>query len=219
MLFRSRRRHGPGLIILALIPTIAFGLGTWQVLRLSWKTSLIAKFEDRLIRPPLPLPVLIDPSMIGEFDYRRVFLRGIWRHDLEMLVGPRMREGENGYLVVTPMERSRVGGKDGEGERSRVLVCRGWIKKCFGEQRRRAGVKGALPEGEVVVEGLLRTPWKKNMFTPDNDPEAGDWLFPDVEQMAGHTGSQAVWVEETMGMFSFSVLSDTWDWGVLLLIL
>ncbi|TPR05019.1 hypothetical protein CAN33_0032640 [Aspergillus niger] len=159
---RTGRKHGPGLIILALIPIISFALGTWQIQRLEWKTNLIAKFEDRLIKPPLPLPPRVDPSAISEFDYRRVVATGTLRHDQEMLVGPRMREGQDGFFVVTPLERE--GG-------STVLV---------------------------VVEGLLREPWKKNMFTPDNVPAEGKFYFPDIEQMAELTGSQPVWIEETM---------------------
>jgi surfeit locus 1 family protein len=119
-------------------------------------------------------------------------MTGRFRHDQEMLVGPRMREGEQGYIVVTPLER------DGD-EGAKVLVNRGWISKANMEQsKRRAG----LPTGEVRVEGMLRKPWKKNMFTPDNRPETGEFYFPDVKQMAELTGSQAVWVEETMGGFT-----------------
>uniref|UniRef100_L2FYR1 SURF1-like protein n=1 Tax=Colletotrichum fructicola (strain Nara gc5) TaxID=1213859 RepID=L2FYR1_COLFN len=94
-LVRTGRRHGPGLIILALIPVTAFVLGTWQVQRLDWKTKLIAKYEDRL----------------------------------EMLIGPRMWEGEQGYMVVTPLER--------EGDGTTVLVNRGWISKAMAEQGKR----------------------------------------------------------------------------------
>jgi len=159
------------------------------VQRLSWKTDLIAKFEDRLIRDPLPLPPLIDPSAIKDFDYRRIFAKGKFRHDQEMLIGPRLHEGTDGYLVVTPLER--------EGDGTTVLVNRGWISKKFKKQRDRPE---GLPMGEVVVEGLLREPWKKNMFTPVNQPEKGEFYFPDVVQMASIVGSQAVWVEETMGM-------------------
>jgi surfeit locus 1 family protein len=189
-LVKTGRRHGPGLIILALIPITAFALGSWQVQRLGWKTDLIAKFEDRLVREPLPLPPRIDPAAIAEFDYRRVQARGHFRHDQEMLIGPRVRDGQDGYWVVTPLQR-------GEGETT-ILVNRGWIPKKMRRQRDRA--PEALPRGEVTVEGLLREPWKKNMFTPENRPETGDFHFPDVEQMARLTGSQAVWVEETMGM-------------------
>lgn len=174
----------------ALIPIITFALGTWQVQRLDWKTKLIAKFEDRLVKPPLPLPPRIDPDAVADFDYRRVYATGHFRHDQEMLVGPRMRDGQDGYLVVTPLERD-----DGA---STVLVNRGWIPKKLRDQKDRAD--GSLPQGEVTVEGLLREPWKKNMFTPDNKPEEGKFYFPDVYQMAEVTGSQPVWIEETMGM-------------------
>ncbi|OJJ34211.1 hypothetical protein ASPWEDRAFT_113743 [Aspergillus wentii DTO 134E9] len=183
---RTGRKHGPGLIILALIPIISFGLGAWQVQRLDWKTKLIAKFEDRLVKPPLPLPPRVDPDAISEFDYRRVYAKGHLRHDQEMLIGPRMREGQDGFFVITPLER--------EGE-STVLVNRGWISRKLKDQKdRQIGV----PREEVIIEGLLREPWKKNMFTPDNKPEEGKFYFPDIQQMAELTGSQPVWIEQTM---------------------
>ncbi|CAN8100693.1 unnamed protein product [Discula destructiva] len=188
-LVRAGRRHGPGLIILAIIPITAFFLGTWQVKRLQWKTELISKCEDRIVRQPLPLPPRIDPEAIADFDYRRVVCRGRFRHDLEMLVGPRMRDGEDGYMVVTPLERKDDGA-------STVLVNRGWIPKKLRDQRTRA--VDALPEDVVEVEGLLRLPWKKNMFTPENRPDKGEFYFPDVKQMAELTGAQPVWVEATM---------------------
>ncbi|CAG7954556.1 unnamed protein product [Penicillium nalgiovense] len=185
-LVRVNKKHGPGLIILALIPVISFILGTWQVQRLDWKTKLIAKFEDRLVKPPLPLPPRIDPDAISEFDYRRVYATGRLRHDKEMLVGPRMNEGEDGFIVVTPLER--------EGQ-STVLVNRGWISRKLKDQKDRP--LGVLDE-EVTVEGLLREPWKKNMFTPENKPEEGKFYFPDINQMAEKSGSQPVWIEQTM---------------------
>ncbi|KAI1077472.1 SURF1-domain-containing protein [Whalleya microplaca] len=188
-LVRSGRRHGPGLLILALIPVTAFALGTWQVQRLGWKTELIAKFEDRLVRAPLPLPPRVDPAAIHDFDFRRVWARGTYRHDREMLVGPRVHDGEQGFMVVTPLER----GDQGPG--ATVLVNRGWVSKRF---RRQEDRPEGLPRGEVVVEGLLREPWKKNMFTPDNRPDIGEFYFPDVKQMAALTGSQPVWIEQTM---------------------
>ena len=170
-----------------MIPITAFALGTWQVQRLDWKSKLIAKFEDRLVRDPLPLPPHIDPLAVKDFDYRRVYAKGHFRHDLEMLIGPRIHDGNDGYLVITPLER--------EGDGTTVLVNRGWIPKKLKKQSDRPE---GLEKGEVIVEGLLREPWKKNMFTPDNSPQTEEFYFPDVEQMAKLTGSQAVWIEETM---------------------
>jgi surfeit locus 1 family protein len=158
------------------------------VQRLKWKSELIARYEDRLIRDPLPLPPFIDPSAIKEFDYRRVSTTGHFRHDQEMLIGPRIHDGDDGYLVVTPFQRE--GG-------STILVNRGWIPKKLKDQSKR--IEG-LPKGEITIEGLLREPWKKNMFTPANNPEKDQFYFPDVAQMAALTGAQPVWVEETMDM-------------------
>lgn len=206
VLVKSGQKHGPGLIVLSkyptshepcflsdhhtvLIPAIAFGLGTWQVFRLQWKTDLIARFEDRILKPPLPLPPRIDPAAIKDFDFRRIVTTGTLRHDQEMLIGPRVHDGNNGYLVVTPLQRKGIA--------STILVNRGWIPK---KLKRQVDRQAGLPIGEVTVEGLLREPWKKNMFTPDNKPELGEFYFPDVEQMAKFSGSDPVWVEETMGM-------------------
>ncbi|KAK4555228.1 surf-like protein [Recurvomyces mirabilis] len=193
-LVRSGRKHNRyGLALLASIPLISFGLGCWQVQRLTWKTDLVARFEDRLVRDPLPLPPQIDPDMIHEFDYRRVYARGVFRHEGEMLIGPRLFDGEDGFLVVTPLDREgEFRGFEGN---STVLVNRGWISKEKAAQGKR---REGLPRGDVVVQGLLREPWKKNSFTPENDPARNLWHFPDVYQMAEHVGSQPVWIEETM---------------------
>ncbi|EPS36839.1 hypothetical protein H072_9643 [Dactylellina haptotyla CBS 200.50] len=193
-LVRTNRRHRPlGLVILALIPLTAFALGTWQIYRLEWKTALIARSEDRLTRPPLPLPPSLDVSALPDFDYRRIVARGILRHDKEILIGPRLRDGNNGYVVITPLDRSLDNA-------STILVNRGWIPKELADKRKRykAGGERALPSNEILVEGLLREAPKKNMFTPDNQPEKGQWYFPDVKEMAAWVGSQEVLVEETM---------------------
>ncbi|KAL8868739.1 MAG: hypothetical protein Q9174_004786 [Haloplaca sp. 1 TL-2023] len=104
-----------------------------------------------------------------------------------MLIGPRMHDGKDGYLVITPLQRA-----DGA---SKVLVNRGWISK---DKKTQSARRQTMPVGEITVEGLLREPWKPNMFTPGNRPQTGEFYFPDVHQMANHTGSDAVWIEETM---------------------
>lgn len=187
----------------------AFALGTWQVKRLGWKTRLLARLEDRITRPPLPLPpevgVDLDPDTAAEaLDYRRVLATGHFLHEKEMLLGPRVNDGESGFFVITPLVRD---GSAMEGKGSTVLVNRGWIHKDFADQRTRLH---ALPHEEVTVEGLLRKPWKKNIFTPDNQPEKNGWYFPDVKQMADWAGAQPIWIEATTGMFfAFSFSENT----------
>lgn len=177
----------------------AFLLGSWQIQRLGWKTDLIARLEDRLVREPLPLPPTIDPEVIPEYDYRRVYATGKFRHDQEMLIGPRLLDGEDGYMVVTPLERE--GG-------SKILVNRGWISKTKRDWINRPA---GLPSGEVVVQGLLREPFTSNMFTPANVPEKGQFYFPDVKGMAEWSGSQPVWVECTMRECGFAMHTGQTD--------
>lgn len=158
---------------------------------------MIATFEDRLVKDPLSLPPQIDPGAIAEFDYRRVQAAGHFNHDQEMLIGPRMHDGTDGYLVITPLQRG--------GDATKILVNRGWISK---KLKRQADRKEGLPTGQVKVEGLLRKPWSKNIFTPKNKPERGEFYFPDVEEMARVSGSQPVWIEQTMGWSHFPISLD-----------
>lgn len=99
-----------------------------------------------------------------------------------------MHDGVDGYLVVTPLER--------ESGESTILVNRGWISREKQYQQDRD--PSALPKEPVTISGLLREPWKKNLFTPNNKPEDGKFYFPDVYQMARVSGSEPVWIEETM---------------------
>jgi surfeit locus 1 family protein len=196
VLVKSGQKHKPlGLIILGIIPITAFFLGCWQVQRLGWKSDLIAKYEDRLIRDPLPLPPVVDPDAVADFDHRRVTARGKWRHEQEMLIGPRLHDGEDGYLVITPLDRSGEFPSLKSDVNTTILVCRGWIPKSKADPSTRLA---GLPTGTVTVSGLLRQPWKKNMFTPANNPQTNTWHFPDIPEMAEHVGSQAIWIEETM---------------------
>ncbi|KAF7981123.1 hypothetical protein HWV62_34853 [Athelia sp. TMB] len=107
-----------------------------------------------------------------------------------MLLGPRVREGAQGYNVVTPLIRA-----DG----STVLVDRGFVLKEHVEN-------GALNQarGEVELLGMIRTSQNRNSFTPDNHPEKGQWYWTDVKAMADYAGGEAagvqpVFVEEIFG--------------------
>ena len=51
------------------------------------------------------LPPNLDPSVIADFEYRRFKCRGRFDYDQEMFLGPRLKDGELGYLVVTPFIR------------------------------------------------------------------------------------------------------------------
>lgn len=131
-------------------------------------------------------------SVIPDFVYRRVLLRGRWDHDHAMLLGPRVRDGVHGYHVVTPLVRS---------EGSTVLVDRGFISKDFVQNY------DHNEEGEVEVQGMLRTSHTRNTFTPDNQPAEGKWYWADLEAMTDYAGGDAagvqpVFIEQIFGKLS-----------------
>jgi surfeit locus 1 family protein len=131
-------------------------------------------------------------SVIPDFVFRRVLLKGRWDHAHSMLLEPRVREGVHGAHVVTPLIR-----EDG----STVLVDRGFISKEISilSAYQREG-------GEVEVLGMLRTSQSRNSFTPDNHPDEGVWHWTDVDAMANYAGGeragvQPVFVEQIFGEF------------------
>ncbi|KAF9936859.1 surf-like protein [Mortierella alpina] len=181
----GRKRWGPVTIGLALCPIITFGLGSWQVQRLRWKVDLIESLEDRMSLDAIPLPRKVNLGAIEDFEYRKVKVTGHYRHDEEILLGPRTRgDGQPGYFLITPFER--VNG-------SKILVRRGWVPR---EKKDQATRLDGLTEGEVTLEGLLRTGEQKaSSFVPENNPEKNEWYSLDLESMAQQSGAQPVVVE------------------------
>ena len=75
-------------------------------------------------------------------------------------------------------------------------------------------VAEAAKQGTVRVEGMIAAPAKRNNFTPDNKPEAGEWYWTDTEARAkvaaGETGDvQPVLVDELFSGCPFPSDSQT----------
>ncbi|KAL1570378.1 hypothetical protein MEQ_00936 [Candida albicans P87] len=173
------------------MPIISFALGCWQVHRLQWKTDLIAKCENNLAAPVIPeLPPNLDPSVIADFEYRRFKCRGRFDYDQEMFLGPRLKDGELGYLVVTPFIRKNGGDP--------ILIERGWISKDkVVPSSRSSGYLSHLarPQGEIEIEALFRVMPKKSFLQLEH--EQGSRLFhvPDVPAMAKQSGSLPIYCQ------------------------
>ena len=175
------RRRGAGLLPLvltvAMVPVL-LGLGTWQVLRLDWKQDLLQRIDDRLAAAPVPLPASIEVP--EDWDYRPVSVEGRLLHDREMRLLSQFEEGRLGVRLIVPLVRSDVADADP------VLVDRGWIPEDA------ADTDIDRPPEPVVITGIARIPDQKGLFTPANDPEAGDWYWRDVLAMGRSAGLEAV---------------------------
>jgi surfeit locus 1 family protein len=134
-------------------------------------------------------------SAIPDFLYRKVIVRGRYDHAHSMLVGPRVMDGDRGFVLITPLARENG---------STVLVNRGWISEEFSEPEKRNE-----PPGIVEVQGMLRATQDRNSFTPDNHPEKGEWFWADLDAMVNFAGGeqanvQPVFIEEIFGSSIFS---------------
>ncbi|KAI7871862.1 SURF1 family-domain-containing protein [Spinellus fusiger] len=190
--YRTKQsRFGLGTAILCTIPFITFGLGTWQVQRLRWKVGLIQRLEERMFLPAIPLPRRISPDALDDYEYRRVRVVGKYRHDQEMLLGPRTRgDGVVGYFLVTPLERPNG---------ITILVKRGWVPSSKKDKQTRPE---SLVEEQVEIEGLLRASEKPNSFTPHNNIEQNEWYWVDVETMSRLMSTEPLLVERTSNQSS-----------------
>ncbi|TFY57249.1 hypothetical protein EVJ58_g7136 [Rhodofomes roseus] len=99
---KKQRWITPTMVLVGFIPIFTFALGTWQVQRLKWKVALIDELEEKLQREPMTLPKRI--NAVPDFAFRKVTLKGHWDVDHAVLLGPRVRNGTNGYHLVVPLE-------------------------------------------------------------------------------------------------------------------
>ena len=158
-----------------------FGLGCWQTSRYFEKTDKISVREHGLAADPVPLGLNSEVNHVVEdvgtdkgpesdspaveLSFRRSTLNGNFRHQHEVLVGPRgpppgavavtgpssgrssggMSSSPQGYFVVTPLTRT---GGAAEGET--VLVNRGWVPLSFMKEKR----SWHRPVGTIKIVGV-----------------------------------------------------------------
>jgi surfeit locus 1 family protein len=151
---------------------VLIGLGVWQLKRLAWKENLIAQIETRTKDDPITLEKAIAIARKGrDPSYYRVKVDGRFHHakELYLFAGS---EGQVGWDVVTPLETP--GGE-------MVLVDRGFVPDELKDPSKRA--LGQV-EDVVQVTGIVRTPERQGLFTPDNEPAADRWFWLDLPGMS-----------------------------------
>lgn len=161
----------------ALAATLLFtALGVWQIERRAWKLALIERVEHRLHAAPSAAPGPAQWSGITRIqdEYRRVVVRGTFRHDAETLVQAVTERGP-GFWVITPL-------MTGAGP---ILVNRGFVPA-----DRRATASRSVSESseQATVTGLLRLSEPGGGFLRSNDPQAGRWYSRDVAAIARARG-------------------------------
>jgi cytochrome oxidase assembly protein ShyY1 len=137
------------LLVLVVIGTMV-SLGLWQLRRLDEKTKLNETIKERANTPVVEVGSLIEagqtPAAAKEASqWRRVSASGTYRTADELVVANRIKDGDPGYWVLTPLVLD-----DG----STLVVARGFVYRFELEHNGLAGV--AAPDGRVTIEGVLQ---------------------------------------------------------------
>ena len=161
-----------------------FGLGCWQLERLFEKWDAIEDRNQQLKLDPIRYGSSSNISNNSDtMPYRQRLLRGRFRHDKEVLIGPRgappgvqlpvsglsaknssskttasgMQPGPQGFYVLTPMEISPVEDEPSSitGSASTVWINRGWIPKTLVPGADRPYYKNDLVQ-KAKIDRMLR---------------------------------------------------------------
>jgi surfeit locus 1 family protein len=152
---------------------VLISLGVWQLQRLEWKESLIARIEARTARAPLTLERATE--IAGErrnASYFPVRVTGSFHHARERYLYAFSLDGQPGWHVITPLETV-----DG----NVVLIDRGFVPNTLRDPSTRA--LGQIEDVETVI-GFMRSSEEASIFIPDNDSKTNQWFSRDLSAMA-----------------------------------
>ena len=154
------------IFVLSVI-TLFCVLGTWQLVRLQWKNTLIDEISKGLKSSP------VNYSDNVKVNYQRVEIEGKYNFGKQIYLYSLNDKGQPGYDVITPFE-----GLTSEN----ILVNRGWIKS-------------NLKNNDIInrtidnkIQGLILKNIKPNIFKPENDIKTNIWFSINLEQIKEVTG-------------------------------
>lgn len=166
------RRYVFPLVVGVLGCAILVSLGLWQLRRLDWKETMIARIETGIHGQPVPLPAAVDPSM----KYKPVLVAGTTTGDeIDVLSGT--RESGGGYQVISGFVTD-----DGR----RILLDRGFVDQDHKRDPR--------PATRLQVAGNLHWPQEHGSATPAPNLTENIWFARDVPAMAAQLGTEPVLV-------------------------
>jgi surfeit locus 1 family protein len=154
------------IFVLSVI-TLFCALGTWQLVRLQWKNTLIHQISEGLKSSP------INYSDKIKANYQRVIIEGKYNFKKQIYLYSLNDKGQPGFDVITPFESISS---------ENILVNRGWIKS-------------NLKNNHIIdistddqIQGLILKNIKPNIFKPENDIETNIWFSINLEQVKEVTG-------------------------------
>lgn len=150
-------------VILGIVGcAILVSLGLWQLRRLDWKETMLARIQASIDAPAVPLPAEVDPSM----KYLPVTVSGTTTGpEIDVLSGTKEQGG--GYQII-----SRFLTDDGR----TIMIDRGFVP-----QEARHAPRGPT---RLEVTGNLHWPDERGTATPAPNLDENIWFAREVPAMA-----------------------------------
>lgn len=169
------RRFPVGLTIaVAISLSILIGLGVWQLQRLAWKESLLARVEALQAAPAQSASAALERMAAGaDLDFARISIECPGLASAPYLQLYSVRDGQPGARLISACQTT-------DGRYRTILVDRGFVDETI-SARPKVNVSDRAP---IAVTGVLRVPEKGNFVSPPNDVTGNRWYVRDVPAMA-----------------------------------
>ena len=148
--------------------SVFIALGSWQIVRLNWKLSLISEIENSLKNNP------IEFSKANKKNYLRIKTSGTIDFDKQIYLYNLSDSGKPGFEVINPILINN----------ENYLINRGWISF---DQKDQSKIN-FLNEDKII--GTLKLQSKASMFKPENDIEENYWFTLDRDDIFNFTGKR-----------------------------
>ena len=148
--------------------TVLTSLGTWQLIRLNWKTELIAEIKASLKDDPVNL------SNHSLKNYLRIETTGSIDFEKQIYLYNLNEKGKPGFEVINPL---KIGNKN-------YLLNRGWVPF----DKKGNEIINIIDESNII--GILKKQIKPNRFKPKNDILNNYWFTLNRDDIFKLTGKK-----------------------------
>ena len=148
--------------------SIFIALGSWQIIRLNWKLSLISEIENSLEKPPIEL------TQSNKKNFLKIKTSGSIDFDKQIYLYNLNDNGTPGFEVINPILINE----------ENFLINRGWIPF----EKKNTKEINFFDENNII--GTLRLQGRKNIFKPENEIEDNYWFSLNREDILKFTGKE-----------------------------
>ena len=168
----SNKKLFLSLVYSSIAILILVSLGTWQLERLRWKTTILSSMTLGLSMPPIKISREIIDN-INKYSYRRIELTGSYLNDNNFTIYSKVLNKKVGKHLVVPFKT----------QYGTILVNRGYIPKDF-------KTISEIESGLVTINGMVKFQQKINYFTPKNNIYKNEWYYININDASDYLSAQ-----------------------------